>query len=155
MATFDRMALRVVAAGALMCVAGYVQAETESTACCPGEPHGAPLAKTGVGLSAPLTSDVSQASTWNVYEFEREGIYYLQVNDRSGRVRAVIGNIGEEFWAVPMGTDVERVSTPQRRLPIPAGAKRIEVLRRPYSVLAAYETAGGVIWSIEAPDGTR
>jgi hypothetical protein len=41
-----------------------------------------------------------------------------------------------------------------RRL-IPAGAKRAELYNNSRVVLAAYESAGGILWSVEAPDGTR
>ncbi|MEQ4576804.1 MAG: hypothetical protein ABN502_17970 [Gammaproteobacteria bacterium] len=125
------------------------------TACCLGEPHGVAKASTGIGLSAPIAANVSEDAAWNAYEFERDGIQYLQINDRNGNVRAAIGNIGDTFWTLPVGIDANRVSTPQQRLSIPNGSKRHEVYRRPNVVLAAYETANGIIWSIEAPDGTR
>ncbi len=49
----------------------------------------------------------------------------------------------------------DRVSVPGETLPIPVGAKRTEVYNNGSMVLAAYEAAGGIVWSIEAPDGTR
>lgn len=102
-----------------------------------------------------MSADVSQSATWSAYELERDGIQYLQVNDSSGNVRVIIGNIGETFWTLPAGNTSDRVSLPQQTLSIPAGAKRTEVYRRPGVVLAAYEVDGGITWSIEAPDGTR
>lgn len=121
----------------------------------PGDPHGTPKATTGLGQAAPPSFNVSQNAAWAAYEFERDGIQYLQVNDRRGNVHAIIGNVGETFWTLPAGSAADRVSLPQQTLSIPAGATRIEVYRKSGAVLAAYEVDGGIIWSIEAPDGTR
>lgn len=121
----------------------------------PGDPHGTSKATTGLGQAAPPALDVSQSVAWAAYEFERDGIQYLQVNDRFGNVRAIIGGVGETFWTLPAGSAADRVSLPQQALPIPAGATRTEVYRTADVVLAAYEMDGGIIWSIEAPDGIR
>lgn len=120
-----------------------------------GEPHGNAKSVTGVGQAALQSEDVSQSTGWNAYELERDGIQYLQVNDNDGNVHVIIGNIGQTFWTLPAGGAADLVSLPQQPLSIPAGATRTEVYRRPGVVLAAYEVSGGVIWSIEAPDGTQ
>lgn len=121
----------------------------------PGDPHGTPKATTGLGQTNPPSVNVSQSDAWAAYEFERDGIQYLQVNDSRGNVRAIIGGVGETFWTLPAGSAADRVSLPQQALSIPAGAPRTEVYRTADVVLAAYEVDGGIIWSIEAPDGTR
>ncbi len=138
-----------------MMVAGPGLAQEAPMACCVGEPHWSPKAAAGLGDSAPLASNVSQSSRWGVYKFERGGFTYLQINDRTGKVRAIIGNEGTLFWALPAGGAADRVSLPGEVLPIPAGAKRAELYNNGRMVLAAYESAGGILWSVEAPDGTR
>lgn len=145
----------IAAVLATMAATGPALAADQSTACCAGDPHWTPKALSGLGDSAPLTANVSQAKAWSVFKFERDGLDYLQVNDRNGKVRAMISNEGTLFWALPAGTATDRVSLPGAVLPIPAGAKRTEVYNNGLMVLAAYESAGGILWSVEAPDGTR
>ncbi len=77
---------------------------------CAGDGHGAPKAATGLGQEFPQAPDLSADAAWQVYEFERDGIRYVQVNDRSGAVRAAAGRIGETFWAMPIGSDADRVA---------------------------------------------
>jgi len=155
MALPNRIALGVVVAGVLMSQAGAALAVDSSVACCMSDPNTSPKAMSGLGQSAPLAANVSQLSAWNVFKFQRDGITYLQVNDRSGKVRVTIGNVDETFWALPVGTSSDRVSVPGKVLSIPAGSRRAEVYNNGFMVLAAYESAGGILWSIEAPDGTR
>lgn len=152
MTTRLRNSSRVLIAGMLFSATGAAFA---GPPCCLGEPHGTAKATTGVGQTNQLSANVSQSAVWNAYELERDGIQYLQVNDRDGNVRVIIGNIGETFWSLPAGSAVDAVSLPNQLVPIPAGATRTEVYRKPGVVLAAYEANGGIIWSIEAPDGTR
>jgi hypothetical protein len=68
------------------------------------------LGGTGLGESFPSTVDVAPDPIWQVYEFSRDGIRYVQVNDKTGRVRAAVGRIEGEFWVLPIGSDVDRVS---------------------------------------------
>lgn len=152
MATLLRNSSRVLVAGMLFSAAGSALA---GPPCCLSEPHGTARATTGLGQATPSSADVSQSPEWSAYELERDGIQYLQVNDRDGNVRVIIGNIGETFWTLPAGSKTDLVSLPKQNLAIPAGATRTEVYRKAYVVLAAYEANGGIIWSIEAPDGTR
>jgi len=152
MATFHRNSSRVLVAGMLFSAAGAAFA---GPPCCLSEPHGTARATTGIGQTAQLSANVSQSAAWSAYELERDGIQYLQVNDRDGNVRVIIGNIGETFWSLPAGSAADLVSLPKQLVSIPAGAPRTEVYRKPGVVLAAYEVNGGIIWSIEAPDGTR
>ncbi len=153
MANLQRNSSVVLAAAAA--VFSFTNSAYAGTPCCAGEPHGTPKALTGLGQPTPPSADVSESAAWSAYELERDGIQYLQVDDPSGKVRVIIGNIGETFWSLPAGSAADRVSLPQSRLSIPVTAKRMEVYRRPGVVLAAYEVDGGIIWSIEAPDGTR
>lgn len=77
--------------------------------CCPGTGHGAPKASSGLGESYPEAVDLAVDPSWQVYEFEKDGIQYVQINDRQGAVRAAVGRIEDMFWVLPIGGDAERV----------------------------------------------
>ena len=82
---------------------------------CPADGHGAPTAPpamggAGMGESFPPAADVAPDPAWQVYEFSRDGIRYVQVNDKAGSVRAAVGRIDGMFWVLPIGSDVDRVS---------------------------------------------
>ena len=76
---------------------------------CPSDGAGAPAAASGLGQAFPAASDLASDSAWQVYEFERDGIRYTQVNDQYGSVRAAVGRIGNTFWTMPIGSDADRV----------------------------------------------
>ncbi len=154
MATLHRLTVLTLTAGMFLPAVASAQA-AQSTTCCSSDPHGVTIASKGLGEPAPQALNESQDASWRAFEFMRDGIWYLQVNDLSGNVHAIIGNVDTVFWTLPSGIDANRVSTPQRRLLIPTNAPRTVVYRKPNLLLVAYSTAGGVIWSIEAPDGTR
>ncbi|MCF7750855.1 hypothetical protein KQ945_08865 [Bacillus subtilis subsp. subtilis] len=154
MATFKSLTWMMVVAGVVGAPVGLAQV-AQAAPCCSTDPHGSQIAAKGLGETAPLALNLSQDSTWRAYEFKRDGVWYLQVNDQAGRVRAIIGNIGDTFWTLPGGVDADRVSLPGNNLAIPAGATREVVYRKPQMWLVAYSTAGGVTWSIEGPDGSR
>jgi hypothetical protein len=69
-----------------------------------------PSAVTGLGESLPKTSDLSSDPHWQIYEFERDGIRYLQINDGANTSRAAIGQIGATAWVLPIGRDADRVA---------------------------------------------
>lgn len=77
--------------------------------CCPGTGHGVPKASSGLGESYPEAVDLAVDPSWQVYEFEKDGIQYVQINDRQGAVRAAVGRIDDTFWVLPIGGDTERV----------------------------------------------
>jgi hypothetical protein len=88
-------------------------APTAAFACCPDGGVGAPkMATKGLGQSTPAAMDLTTDLAWHVYEFQRDGITYTQINDVSGTVRAAIGRIGTTIWVMPIGSDAERVSLP-------------------------------------------
>lgn len=95
----------------LVLVAGALAAPSALAACgCTDDGHGTPLlGGHSLGQSFPPAGLVAQDAAWRVYEFEREGIRYVQVNDRYGVVRAAVGRIADTLWVLPMGTDVDRV----------------------------------------------
>ncbi len=85
---------------------------------CPADGHGAPqLGGSGLGESFPVIADVAPDPSWQVYEFERDGVRYVQVNDSTGRVRAAVGRIEDTLWVLPIGSDADRVSITEAALP--------------------------------------
>jgi len=117
----------------------------------PSGGHGDPKTKTGLGQAYPSAVDMSVDADWNVYTFENEGIKYLQINDLSGNVRAIVSYIEDDFAVLPAGTDVASISTPQKPLPIPTGAASRVVYRSEDVELIAYATSTGTLWSIRKP----
>lgn len=77
--------------------------------CCPGTGHGVPKASSGLGEAYPEAADLAEDPSWKVYEFEKSGIQYLQINDQYGAVRAAVGRIEDTLWVLPIGEDAERV----------------------------------------------
>lgn len=80
-----------------------------------------PAAVTGLGESLPKTSDLSSDPQWQVYEFERDGIRYLQINDGANTARAAIGQIGTTAWVLPIGRDADRVAIQSDASSLPVG----------------------------------
>ncbi len=77
------------------------------------------IAATGLGEAMPSATNLSNDPAWQVYEFERDGIRYLQINDGANAARAAIGQIGETAWVLPIGRDADRVSIgSEAQLPI-------------------------------------
>lgn len=115
----------------LALVAGLFAAPSAMAACgCTDDGHGTPLlGGHSLGQSFPPVGPVAQDAMWRVYEFEREGIRYLQINDRNGTVRAAIGRIGATLWVLPMGADVERVQASGEGNPL-APSPRMRTLYR-------------------------
>lgn len=81
----------------------------------------APKAAIGLGQSRPDTVDLTADPAWQVYEFKREGIRYLQVNDAANTARVAIGQIGTTAWVLPIGRDADRVSV-QMSTQLPAAS---------------------------------
>lgn len=95
---------RLAVAGVAALVAGGAFAQ-----CCPSGGTGLPASK-GLGESAPAAQNLSIDPAWSVYQFERDGIAYLQINDVQGRVRVAVARAGDTAWVMPMGIDVDKVS---------------------------------------------
>jgi len=113
--------------------------------------HGIRLAKRGLGQANPVAVNLSQDANWLLYGFQRDGISYFQVNDLSGRVELIIGNAGDEFWVLPAGESLARVSLPGRELPLPGGAARTVVYRGSEFTLVRYGAGVDALWSVETP----
>jgi hypothetical protein len=98
-------------------------APTMAWACCPDDGKTSPKAARGLGESAPQTPDLAADPAWQVYEFERDGVMYTQINDNTGTVRAAVGRIGPTAWVLPIGRDADRVKLAGDALP--AGHRRV------------------------------
>jgi hypothetical protein len=64
---------------------------------------------TGLGESWPNATDVSANPNWHAYVFQKDGVRYIQINDRNGTVHAAFGKAGEMVFALPVGVDAQRV----------------------------------------------
>lgn len=113
-----------LSAAVLLC--SLIASPLARAACgCPDDGHGASTPKvggTGLGMSNPANSDLAADPAWQVYEFARDGIRYVQVNDLAGAVRVAVGRIDGTLWVLPIGADVDRVFI---GVEAPAGAKVI------------------------------
>jgi hypothetical protein len=65
---------------------------------------------TGLGQAWPNAADQSASPNWHVYVFERDGIRYIQINDRNGTVHAALGRAGDTIFALPVGVDANNVA---------------------------------------------
>ncbi len=120
---------------------------------CPADIHGAPvLGKVGLGEAFPLIADIAPDPSWKVYEFARDGIRYVQVNDKFGVVRAAVGRIEDTFWVLPIGSDVDRVSTSEEVSPT-AGSQLI--YRSNDVEVVLYRIGSQDRWIIRQPDPSQ
>jgi hypothetical protein len=62
-----------------------------------------------LGKAWPGTQDQSASPNWHAYVFERDGVRYVQINDRNGTMHAAIGMVGSTAFALPMGLDASNV----------------------------------------------
>lgn len=97
----------------IICViAGLFVSGTAMAQCCPSNGGiGAPV-MTGLGDSNPKATNLAIDSSLAIYELHRDGVTYLQINDVTGVVRAVVARVDNALWTLPMGKDVERVVLP-------------------------------------------
>ncbi|WAH62662.1 hypothetical protein [Xanthomonas hortorum] len=87
----------------------WSQASAQNT-CCPS--GGVGVQAIGLGDSNPNAKNMALDPAWSIYEFQRDGVTYLQINDTAGIVRAVVARVDNALWVLPMGKDVNRVSVP-------------------------------------------
>ena len=130
-----------------LAVCAAVVSPIASATCCPNDGNGSPKAASGLGESSPATVDLAADSDWQVYEFERDGIRYVQVNDHYGRVRTAVGRIGGTFWVLPIGDDAGRVSVQADKVP----TGQVKMLYRSSEVeVLLYQDGTGDRWLIRA-----
>lgn len=115
---------------------------------CPSDGNGAPAAASGLGQEAPAAPDLATDTAWQVYEFERDGIRYTQVNDQTGRVRAAVGRIGDTFWVMPIGSDADRVTLQGESAP--AGVPQLLFQSQDVEVLL-YQDGTTQRWQVRSP----
>jgi hypothetical protein len=136
-------------ASALLLFSTLLASSIVNAACgCPDDGHGAPKAASGLGQSSPQAVDLAPDPSWQVYEFERDGIRYTQVNDRNGIVRAAAGRISDTFWVMPIGVDADRVAVPGDA--VPAGQPRVLVKLDEVEVVL-YQDGSRQHWLIRLP----
>ncbi|NYI19305.1 hypothetical protein FHR53_003192 [Xanthomonas arboricola] len=92
-------------------IAGIFASGAVMAQCCPSGGIGA-HAMTGLGDSNPKATNLSIDPSLAIYELHRDGVTYLQINDVTGVVRAVVARVDNAIWTLPMGKDVERVVLP-------------------------------------------
>jgi hypothetical protein len=91
---------------------------------------------------------LADAAAWQVYEFERGGIRYTQINDRAGNVRAAVGRIGDTFWAMPICSDADRVAVQGEVAP--AGTPQV-LLRSNEVEVVLYRDGAQQRWLVRSP----
>ncbi|MCC8553004.1 hypothetical protein LYZ81_03255 [Xanthomonas hortorum] len=105
------MDVKASALRAVCVLAGFLSlGEASAQTCCPS--GGSGVRATGLGDSHPSATNLALDAAWSIYEFQRDGVTYLQINDIAGTVRAVVARVDDALWVVPMGKDVDRVSVP-------------------------------------------
>jgi hypothetical protein len=120
---------------------------------CPDDKHGAPImGGSGLGESFPVTEDVAPDPAWQVYQFEREGIRYVQVNDSAGQVRAAVGRIEDTLWVLPIGSDANHVSTSAAQ---PTGTSSRLIYRSNDLEIVLYRIDNQDRWIIRQPDASQ
>lgn len=111
------------AALALLACAAIISPVAWAKCGCPDDGNWNPAASRGLGESFPTAADLVADPAWQVYEFQRDGIRYVQVNDQAGVVRAAAGRIGGTAWVMPIGADADRVAVPGDATP--SGTPRV------------------------------
>jgi hypothetical protein len=86
-----------------------------------------------------------------VYQFERDGIRYLQVNDSAGVVRAAVGRIENTFWVLPIGSDADHVLIDDTSAPV---GTPTTVYAGPDVEVVVYEDGIRQRWWIRRPAST-
>ncbi|MFC3549440.1 hypothetical protein ACFOLC_00250 [Lysobacter cavernae] len=139
---------------ALLVGAAMFAAPLAAFACCPSDGNGDHAAKAGLGQSHPVAPDLSPDSTWSVYEFERDGVRYVQINDSTGAVRVAVGRIADTFWVMPIGTDADRVSVPGSPKAIPSYSNARLVYSTKALEVWLHQTSSSDWWTV-GPASTR
>ncbi|WP_102254132.1 hypothetical protein [Xanthomonas arboricola] len=92
-------------------VAGMLSSGMAMAQCCANGGVGV-HAMTGLGDSNPKAANLTMDPSLAIYELHRDGVTYLQINDVTGVVHAVVARVDNALWTLPMGKDVERVVLP-------------------------------------------
>jgi hypothetical protein len=119
---------------------------------CPSDGRDKPSAVTGLGESLPKAADLSSDPEWQVYEFQRDGIRYLQINDGANTARAAIGQIGATAWVLPIGRDVDRVAI---QAGVPAAVAGRVVYRDDAVEVVHYRQSNQDRWIVRPTESSR
>ena len=65
---------------------------------------------TGLGQAWPNAADHSRSPNWHVYVFDRDGIRYIQINDRNGIEHAALGRTSDTTFVLPLGVEANEVT---------------------------------------------
>ncbi|CAD1791176.1 hypothetical protein XSP_001878 [Xanthomonas euroxanthea] len=93
-------------------IVGLFASSAAMAQCCPSSGGIGAHAMTGLGDSNPKAANLAIDPSLAIYELHRDGVTYLQINDVTGVVRAVVARVDNALWTLPMGKDVERVVLP-------------------------------------------
>ena len=135
---------------AALFVASLLMSSQVLAQCCPGG-GGAPKAASGLGQPFPSATDLAADPQWQVYEFERGGIRYTQINDSTGNVRAAVGRVDDVFWVMPIGGDADRVSVDA--LSVVSGQRKVLYSTNEVEVIL-HRTATGDFWEVHQPEAS-
>ncbi|QJD70003.1 hypothetical protein HG421_07165 [Xanthomonas campestris pv. badrii] len=103
-------------------IAGLFASSAAMAQCCGTGGIGA-NAMTGLGDSNPKSANLAIDSSLAIYELHRDGVTYLQINDVTGVVRAVVARVDNALWTLPMGKDVDRVVlSPENKISASTGS---------------------------------
>jgi hypothetical protein len=107
-----------------------------------------------------MSVDLAADPAWQVYEFERDGVRYVQVNDKTGRVRAAVGRIDNTLWVLPIGSDADRVSIGSQVLvkgvqPILRSTRSKSIYRSQDLEIVLQRSGNQVRWVIGLPGSAR
>lgn len=138
--------------GALFVAAMYASSLASAKCSCPDDGRDNPAASRGLGESFPAAADLAADAAWQVYEFERDGVRYVQINDAAGTVRAAAGRIGATAWVLPIGTDADRVAVPGDA--VPAGVPSV-LYRGPNLEVVRYQDGSVTRWLIRPSAATE
>ena len=124
-------------------------------ACCPDGTISSKPSMSGLGAPSPAATDLSISSAWSVYEFERDGIRYLQINDKAGHVRAAVGHVPGAFWVLPIGSDADRVAVPGTSIPDSFGKPASLIYRNSEIEIWRYQGDQGDAWVVSLISADR
>lgn len=140
------------AAFALLACTAIVSPVTWAACGCPGDGNWITAPSRGLGESFPAADNLAADPAWKVYEFQRDGVRYVQINDSAGTVRAAAGRIGGTAWVMPIGADADRVAVPGDA--VPTGIPR--VLYRGNDVeVVLYQDGSQTRWMIRPLSATE
>lgn len=96
---------------ALLLLAPVAASWAAEPPCCASGDNGKPKGRTAVastselGKTSPTSSNLSLSPEYQVFEFTREGLRYVEVADAAGVPRAAFTIVSGSVLVLPVGTD--------------------------------------------------